>query len=274
VVIDTTLTSKERIRGLDYFTGHDAALYWSYVNVKPTKDIGINPSGGRRIDVALRRTASVVTDSLTFLDSEGITTEYKKDEEDLTLYEVIGSWREYIGMPRGRDALSLWLLAGYKNRIIRSREEGGTFYWPLRYYLGGQGTLRGYPYFALSGSKMLFARAAYTFPIFQNIDWQFLNIYADKLYGAVFAEAGAAWNSDSLRKASADDFLRDVGAELKVQLFTFYRLPLIAYCQVVKPLDKSKLEDWMKADGQIDDQERRTLDTTYETKFYFGLQFQ
>lgn len=270
LVIDTTLVSKERIQGLDYFTSHEIALYWSYVDVKPTQDGDINPSGGRRVSLALRRTASVVTDSLTYLDSEGITTEYKKDDEELALYEVVGSWQEFVRVPFGRDALSLWLLAGYKNRNIRTREEGGAFFWPLRYYLGGQGTLRGYPHFAVSGSKVLFARAAYTFPIFQNIDRQFLNFYFDKLYGSVFAEAGAAWNWDSPREVDAADFLRDVGVELKMRLFTFYRLPLEAYFQVVRPLDKSRLERMLGENG-LDAREKDLLDETYKSKFYFGL---
>ena len=104
--------------------------------------------------------------------------------------------------------------------------------------------MSGYPYFAQSGSKLLYGKLEYTFPLISRINLRFLNFTFAKLYGRLFAEAGAVGNVDNLDLADLEDtdFIRDVGVELRMQLFTFYRIPMYAFFQVARPLDRDQFD--------------------------------
>ncbi len=119
----------------------------------------------------------------------------------------------------------------------------GRFYSPLRYYIGGQDFLSGYPYFALSGSKILYGRLGYGLPLVQRLSTRFANATFTTLRGELFAEAGAVGNFDGLDAGDLDggDFLYDVGAEVRMQLFSFYRIPMSAFVQVARPLSRDRV---------------------------------
>ncbi|MBT5872413.1 MAG: hypothetical protein HOH43_03250, partial [Candidatus Latescibacteria bacterium] len=112
------------------------------------------------------------------------------------------------------------------------------FYWPLRMYMGGRGTLSGYPYFTLSGSKAAFWRVSYTMPIIPKIHKSVPFLYLNNLYFSTFWEGGTTWNFETLTNDAlkTSRILHSVGAELKMQVFSFYRVPMTAYFQVAMPL--------------------------------------
>ena len=131
----------------------------------------------------------------------------------------------------------------------------GRYYWPLRYYIGGRNFLSGYPYFTDSGSKLLYARIGYGFPILKRISSRFINFNFSKLYGELFAEAGVVgnfarfedidfWSGERWGSMpNTDKFLTNVGGELRLQLFTFYRIPMFAYFQVAHPLNRDRVAE-------------------------------
>jgi hypothetical protein len=71
-----------------------------------------------------------------------------------------------------------------------------------------------------------------------------LNFNFSKLRAEIFAEAGAVGNFSSLEEVEINtkSLLTDVGGELRLQLFTFYRIPLLAYFQAVRPLNRDRVD--------------------------------
>ena len=97
--------------------------------------------------------------------------------------------------------LNIELIGAYKNIRLKPRfiEDGGFLGGPL--LLGrcatisaGRNFLSGYPYFTDWGTKLLYARIAYGFPIFKRISSRFINFNFSKLYAELFAEAGVVGN--------------------------------------------------------------------------------
>ena len=115
----------------------------------------------------------------------------------------------------------------------------GVFYYPMRYYLGGIGTLRGYPYFSLSGGKVVFGRANFTFPIFNRGSKELAPFLFDKLYGSFFIETGATGNAARLSEIdfSRKPFLTDWGFELRMQMFSNYQVPMYGFFQIAFPTE-------------------------------------
>ena len=245
-----TLFDDHYYEDLDYFRSDDLLVLWRYFRVKPTVDRYINPVG-RGAMLGYRRINATVTDSLFERPSDdGKPGDvYGPDHRKLGINEYILSWTELLGLP-GRHTLGLWLLGQYRDQRIKRSDEGegtaeGAFYWPLAFYMGGENFLSGYPYWTLSGSKRAYARMSYTFPIFQNIKYAgflpwplFLNYHLDRLYGVLFAETGATWNFEDFDRKhfSTRDFLTDVGFEIRLQMFSFYRIPMMAYLQMAWPV--------------------------------------
>ena len=257
-------------RDLDFFNGHDLSMTWRYQLLKPTANRLVYPQG-RALFLSFHYSSSKMVDYLVDL---GVTDDdppllrgdhvddfgFPSDEfgvrqdrlvpvmQRVKVNELIGSYFEGIGLPFD-NSLSLQLLAGYRNLRLKDPDaEGaktleGRFYWPLRYYIGGLNFLSGYPYFTAWGSKILYGKVEYSFPIFPRISRRFLNFTISKLYADIFAEAGAVGNFDNfeMRDLDSKDFLTDVGGQVRLHLFTFYRIPMSAYFQVARPLNRDRV---------------------------------
>ncbi len=106
-------------------------------------------------------------------------------------------------------------------------------------YVGGFIGARGYPFYALGGNETLWFQASYQFPIVPDMSKQVLFAYFDKLYGRVYADAAMAWSGawpgfDALR--------RDIGAELRLGLGSFYLLPTALFLSGTYGLDAFEFE--------------------------------
>jgi Tol biopolymer transport system component len=264
---------------LDFFKSNDLGVGWRYVNFTPAKDLFVNPSGGRALTFRYRRINATITDSLALtsdLNEDGVPdptsnelspTLFRDDKVKMGINEYIGSWNEFITLP-GRTTLALQGFVAYKDKHIKTvQQDGGTsegvFYFPLRYYLGGQGTLRGYPYFSVSGGKVAFGRASFTFPIFQSAAKELPPFFFDKIYGTFFIETGAAGNAPRLKDIdfNRDAFLTDYGFELRMQMFSNYWIPMFGYFQVAFPTRRS-----------IPDRNNPSIINNIDSRrFYFGL---
>ena len=250
---DTMLVSPEDpqiyYEDLDYYDNHELSFGWQYRNLQPTADRTINPNG-RVLSLLYRYRMPALADSLAQRTStDGVPRNiYAPAKRRFRVNEYVGYYGEHIGLPFD-NTLSLEILGAYRNIVLKPRFDPqgglfeGRFYWPLRYYLGGRDFLSGYPYFTAWGSKMLYTRIGYKFPLIQRLNTRFFNFSFSKLYGEIFAEAGAVGNSGGfdIGALGTDDFLSDVGAELRVQLFTFYRVPMHAFFQVAHPLNRDRV---------------------------------
>lgn len=259
---DTSFVNREEpisfYDGLEFFASNDITFAWQYRKVKPTEDVSINPTG-RSVALIYRYMKSTIADSLAQrVDQAGlqIANSFEASQRRFTVNEYVGSYNEIVGLPF-HNSVQFELLGAYRNiRLKRGAiADGGFFegryYWPLRYYLGGRNFLSGYPYFTRSGSKLAYGRLSYNFPVFRRISTSFLNFTFAKLYSELFAETGLVGNFDNF---DADDFstnhfISDVGAELKLQLFTNYRIPMTAFFQAAHPLNRNRERNWRRDDA-------------------------
>ena len=263
LVQDTLLVNNEDPLGfyedLSFFRTHMLSMSWRYRKINPTADRLISPSG-RAMALVYRYLMPTVADSLTEqISPDGVPRDqFVGVERRMRVNEYIAAYNERIKLPFA-NSLNIELIGAYKNVRLKPYpiEEGGFFegryYWPLRYYIGGRNFLSGYPYFTDSGTKLLYARVGYGFPILKRISSRFINFNFSKLYAELFAEAGVVgnfsrfedidfWSGERWRSLpNTDNFLTDVGGELRLQLFTFYRIPMFAYFQVAHPLNRERV---------------------------------
>lgn len=81
--------------------------------------------------------------------------------------------------------------------------------------------LRGYSYYSLGGTVKALARLNLRFPIATGLDADLGPFYFDRIHAALFAEAGDAWRGG----AENANLRKDVGAELRLKMFSWYGFP-------------------------------------------------
>ncbi len=101
-------------------------------------------------------------------------------------------------------------------------------------YVGGLTGARGYPFYALGGNETLWLQAGYTFPIFPRIKKQFLFTYIDKMYLKLYGDAAWAWSGSWPGMSNAR---KDVGAEVRFGLGSYYLLPTALFISATYGLD-------------------------------------
>jgi len=134
--------------------------------------------------------------------------------QDVNFHKLEGSLRESRRLPGWSHTLSATV-------------KGGTIFGPpvddyFDFYIGGLPGMRGYPFYSISGNEYGTANLTYRFPIWENIDVRFLQLYFDKLYGGIYADMGTAWTGGPV---TGNRFRRDAGVELRLESFSFYAYP-------------------------------------------------
>lgn len=298
--IDTLLISPDDplqfYSDLDFYSSHDLTALWVYQRIKPTAERRVNPTG-RTVVALYRYMLPTLADSLaTQTSPDGVPRDaLGPAKRRLRVNEYLGLYEERIGLPFN-NTLSFRVMGGYRNLAVKTFDgEGGRFeglfYWPLRYNLGGLNQLSGYPYFTRRGSKFLYGRVGYTFPLVQRLNASFLNFHFVNIYAELFGEAGAMGNFTKVEfnPGSTDhilfkgltkrDFLTDVGLELRMRLFTFYRIPMYSFFQIAHPLNRDREQARAKKQaneaalrrGQQPDEDPPEKIDKY--RLYFGLGF-
>ena len=135
-------------------------------------------------------------------------------------------------------------------------------------YVGGLVGARGYPFYALGGNETAWLQLSYNFPLLPSIGRQVLFAYVDKLYARVYADAAAAWSGawpgfSSVRK--------DVGAELRLGLGSFYLFPSALFLSATYGLDSFDVE---LDDGFLTPQGESSVEYGQQLMWHFGLLFE
>ena len=148
---------------------------------------------------------------------------------------LFGDYRYYHRLSRR----SSWAL-----RVMARRSEGDV---PEFFSLGGSWTLRGYPWRGIWGSKLLLLNNELRFPLLDRliVGLPFGNIDLSAFRGALFVDAGNAWNDEF------GDWRGSFGAGARMALGGFF----------VFRLDASRRTDFKSVEG----------DTRWE--FFFGWDF-
>ncbi len=134
-------------------------------------------------------------------------------------------------------------------------------------YVGGLIGARGYPFYALGGNETLWAQLSYHLPLLPRIRKQFLFLYLDKIYARLYADAAYAWSGSA---PSLSDARRDVGAELRVGVGSFYLLPTAIFVSATYGLDEFEFdldENFVTPDGST------SVSYGRELQWHFGILF-
>jgi Tol biopolymer transport system component len=175
---------------------------------------------------------------------QGRTLEFGAERFDKTLgsdfeyTKYSADWHEYLSLP-------------WKHHVLLARAFAGTSTGTAppqgAYQLGGDNpgditlnlidqtvTLRGYPANVLRGQKAALGSLEYRFPI-TNLEqgWDTKPFFYRRLFGAVFFEAGDAWDGTY----HESELKRSVGAEARLDMTFAYYLPITLRFVIAKGLD-------------------------------------
>jgi len=158
---------------------------------------------------------------------------------DIDLRKYTVDWHEFINLPWQHHVLLARMFAGSSSGDIipqRAYQLGGDNRGDITLSPDDQVVdLRGYPVNALRGQKAALATLEYRFPIIDlDKGWNTKPIYFRRMHGAVFYEAGNAWD----HAFHGDELKRSAGAELRFDLFLAYYLPVTMRIVFANGLDE------------------------------------
>jgi Tol biopolymer transport system component len=172
---------------------------------------------------------------------------------DFDVSKYTADWHEYIDFPWKHHVLLARAFYGMSSGDVipqRAFQLGGDNPGNSTIPIDSEAVyLRGYPINAFLGRKAALASFEYRFPI-QDIEsgWNNAPIFFRRLHGAVFAEAGNAWDNGF----HGPDFKRAVGGELRLDTDLVYYLPITFRLVFAEGLDEKGesqiyLSLWMPA---------------------------
>ena len=232
-----------------YLIANDLSLTFRVDALLPSRTQEINPVG-RKIRLRIGREWNKFNgDGEYEVTSTGLTPVYKN--VNITRAEV--QWREYMPFL-------------FKNHTVSFSVRGGSIIGPpvdefFDFYAGGLIGMKGYPFYAIGGNEMATMGVSYRFPLVHNIDLRLFQLYFDKLYASVYADAGYAWTEFRPR---LKDFKKDIGIELRLEAFSYYAYPTRIFLNASYGLDK--FDRYIRSRDQY---------VTYgkEWRIYFGVLF-
>ena len=237
----TTRASRET-----YFRANDIGLQYQYDFTYPDKNSDINPVG-RNISVLFDYEMSDINPTLTVNEDGSYTTEYEANN----LFKIYGFLSQGFGFFDNKHSLTLKL-------------SGATIFGPpvesfYDYYASGLPGMKGYPFYSIGGGRMVFGNLTYRFPLISKIDTRVSPMYLDKLYLSFYGDYGNAWNGSDF---NIREFKSDVGAQLRLQAFSFYVFPTSFFFDAAYGFNK--FSDYYQ--GQ-------PITYGQEWNFYFGMLF-
>ncbi|MBX7046181.1 MAG: biopolymer transporter Tol [Ignavibacteria bacterium] len=229
----------------NYFLASNFSFGYKYNYEQPSRNSDINPIG-RKIDIQYDYEISKLNPEIVVNDDGTTTTLYEKRKLHKLQAEVSQSFELF-------NTHSL----GFKLKgaaVLGPQVE--DFY---NFYASGLPGMKGYPFYALGGGRMATANLTYRFPLLTKIDTRISPFYLDKLYFSLYGDFGNAWDEQNTKLS---DFKKDIGAELRLQAFSWYVFPTSVFVNTAYGFDQFT----KRFQGQ---------DVTYgkEWRFYFGMLF-
>ena len=192
-----------------YFKASDFSLSYNYEATYPSKNSDINPIG-RKFDIRYDYEISDINPSIEVNDNGTVTTNYERNN----LNKLYGVFSQGIGLFDNKHSLTLKLT-------------GATIFGPpvesfYDFYATGLPGMKGYPFYSLGGGRVAVANLTYRLPLFTHIDTRLSPLYLDKLYFSIYGYYGNAWDGGNVK---LNQFKSDIGAQLRLQAFSFYVFP-------------------------------------------------
>jgi outer membrane protein assembly factor BamA len=205
-----------------YFVGKNIQAKFMHDGIIPTVDSDINPIG-RKIDFQYNYELNRFNNDSKYEVVDGIL---KPLYNDFNFHRLELNWKEYI--PVGKDqTFNLALRAG---AIL-----GPTVPDFFDFYLGGLIGMKSFPFYSVSGNRVLWLNAGYRFPVLKNIDDMLGHIYIDNIYLSVYGDIGNAWNGPL---PNLGEFKKGAGAELRIKMNSFYIFPTSLFINAAYSFDK------------------------------------
>ncbi len=236
--------------GYTYFIGKTFYAQLDFDGISPSRNSWINPLG--------LRTMAKLSFALDKLNNGQFEPNAPPIIPIYINYDFLqGEFINYFALPvfRDDDALAVKLHIGYT-----WGKEINSFF---DFYAGGLVGMRGYPFYALGGNKMLILNLTYRYPLFRDVDKQLLQFYLSNVYLCGFGDIGDVWD-DGLSGITGTRFKKDVGSELRMSGFSFYSFPTAIFFDACYGLDRFTT--------QISDFQTSVI-YGKEWRFYFGLTF-
>jgi hypothetical protein len=192
-----------------YLIGRNLQVKYNFDVLKPARNMEINPVG-LRFQLQYNYEFNKFNDEGEYEVEDGLL---KPQYNDFNFHRLELNTRVHFPT--------------LKDHTITAQLRGGTILGPqvpdfFDFYLGGLIGMKAYPFYALSGNEVAWANITYRFPLFQEIDTRIGHFYLDKLFFSVYGDFGNAWNGDGVR---ISDFKKGAGAELRMELTSFYLFP-------------------------------------------------
>jgi len=95
--------------------------------------------------------------------------------------------------------------------------------------------MKAYPFYAISGNELGWLNLTYRFPLFTDIDTKIGHLYLDKIFLSVYGDLGNAWTGNI---PALDTFKKGAGAEVRIQMNSFYLFPTSVFFNAAYGFDK------------------------------------
>ncbi len=192
----------------NYFNGRDLSLTYVYNNFKPSRNDDINPIG-RYFKLRYDYEFNYLNPSLVVNEQGNVVEEFSRAK----FHRLEGEWDESFSL--------------FNSHSLGFKLKAGSILGPtvdnfFDFYASGFPGMKGYPFYAIGGNRYASANLTYRFPIAQDLDFKFLQFYFDKIFFSVYGDVGNAWNGKDVK---LKDFKKDVGAELRLQTYSYYVYP-------------------------------------------------
>lgn len=229
-----------------YLIGRNFQLTYKIEHLLPHRDADINPIG---LNAELRYNYE-----LNKFNNEG-----NYDFEDGILKPRYNNYNFQRLELNTKLHLPLWA-----KHTLTTQIRAGTIFGPevpdfFDFYLGGLVGMKAYPFYAVSGNEIGWINFTYRLPLFTNIDSKLGHLYFDKIFFSVYGDLGNAWNGNIPQFSK---FKKGAGAELRIQMNSFYLFPTSVFFNASYGFDKvdRKVRDEIISYGK-------------EWRFYGGILF-
>ncbi|MCX8056500.1 MAG: biopolymer transporter Tol [Ignavibacteria bacterium] len=211
-----------------YLKGWTFNLIYNFENIALKKDNDINPYG-TKINLNLEYSTNNFNPETYYDENQGqLLTKYGKTKYSRIELNLMQAFK----LPSGKHSLTFKTRAG-----TTLGPQVDNFF---DFYLGGLIGMKSYPFYAISGNEIFHLNVNYRFPIWEEIDKRLYHLYIDKVYGSIYFDYGNAWEG---KQVKLKNFKKGVGAELRVQMNSFYIFPTSLFVNVAYGFDEFKRQN-------------------------------
>ena len=205
--------------GIDYYSGIHTGVRWDTQVSRRTVDYDILPSNGFKVHLDIRQ------ENNRFYSPEASLFEIVFNNFNFTRVE--GSGEAHFEIPyTNRWTFSAEMAGGWM-----SETEVDSFF---NFFTGGMPGIRGYPFYALEGNRMVLVTTTARIPIMRQRHIPLGPFILQNIVTGFIGQFGDAWNGNG----GSFSGKRSAGVQLRFSGFSFYNYPTGIAVELHRGLDK------------------------------------